>query len=162
MLSPMRSSCVIAAYVSAAVCRGLLVGLAVWLLALCLGYVVMAHVLLLCVILLATACVFALLGMINAFYARTYDGIAFVPQVVLMPLIYLGGVFYPLQQLPLFWRHVSLFNPIAYLIDLARFAMLGYADFSLSLATLVTGICIVVLYAWCYNCLLYTSPSPRD
>lgn len=152
MLSPIRPVCLIAAFVLAAVCRSMLVGCFVWLFIFFLGFGSIVHPLLLIMALLLTAIIFALVGMINAFYARTYDGIAFVPHVLLLPLIYLGGVFYPLHQLPVIWKMLSMINPIAYLIDVARFAMLGQIDFSLNLAWVVSVMVIVVLYWWCYTC----------
>jgi ABC-2 type transport system permease protein len=70
----------------------------------------------------------------------------FIPTFILMPLVYLGGVFYAVNSLPSIWYHISLFHPIFYLINAFRFAMIGYSEVSL-LATLavISGL-VVILY----------------
>jgi ABC-2 type transport system permease protein len=50
---------------------------------------------------------------------------------VILPLIFLGGVFYPISILPEPWRSLSRFNPLFYLIDGFRHALLGVGDTSL-------------------------------
>ena len=39
----------------------------------------------------------------------------------LMPLIFLGGVFYSIDMLPEFWQKVSFFNPVVYLQNTYNF-----------------------------------------
>ena len=51
--------------------------------------------------------VFALLGFVNAIFAKKFDDISIVPTFVLTPLTYLGGVFYSIALLPEFWQAVS-------------------------------------------------------
>ena len=85
---------------------------------------------------------FALAGLINAVFAKTYDDISIIPTFVLTPLTYLGGVFYSLTLLPEFWQGVSALNPVVYMINVFRFGFLGYADMSVpfSLAVII-GFC---------------------
>ena len=71
---------------------------------------------------------FALAGFINAVYANSFDHISIVPTFVLTPLTYLGGVFYSVDLLPPFWRMLSLANPVLYLVDGFRYAILGSSD----------------------------------
>ena len=56
--------------------------------------------------------IFSLGGLINGIFAKKFDDISFIPTFVLTPLTYLGGVFYSVKQLPPFWQHISVFNPI--------------------------------------------------
>ena len=51
-----------------------------------------------------TAVVFALMGLINAVFAKKFDDISIIPTFVLTPLTYLGGVFYSISLLPDFWQ----------------------------------------------------------
>ncbi len=60
-----------------------------------------------------------------------------MPTFVLTPLTYLGGVFYSLSLLPSFWQGVSAINPVVYMINVFRFAFLGYADISVPLSVAV-------------------------
>ena len=54
-----------------------------------------------------TSVVFALGGLINAVFARTFDDISIIPTFILTPLTYLGGVFYSISLLPEFWQGQS-------------------------------------------------------
>jgi ABC-2 type transport system permease protein len=54
--------------------------------------------------------------------------VSIFPTFVLTPLTYLGGVFYSIDMLPEFWRKMSLFNPILYMINGFRFGFLGISD----------------------------------
>ena len=55
-------------------------------------------------VVLCSSCLFALAGLINAIYAKTFDDITIVPTFILTPLTYLGGVFYSISLLPPFWQ----------------------------------------------------------
>ena len=48
----------------------------------------------------------------------------------MLPLTFLGGVFYSVRELPSPWNHVSLFNPMVYMVEGLRFGMLGSSLFS--------------------------------
>jgi ABC-2 type transport system permease protein len=67
-----------------------------------------------------------------------------VPNFVLTPLTYLGGVFYSIHMLPSVWQIVSHANPILYMIDGFRYAMQGTSDIApwISLVVLL-GFCVV-------------------
>ena len=82
-------------------------------------------------VLLLTATVFALAGMVNAIFAQNFDDIAIIPTFILAPLTYLGGVFYSIELLPEFWQRVSVANPILYMVNGFRYGMLGVSDVSL-------------------------------
>lgn len=101
------------------------------------------HAGLVAITVLLTSILFALGGLINAVFAKSYDDISIVPTFVLTPLTYLGGVFYSLSLLPDFWQGVSALNPVVYMINVFRYGFLGYADISVpfSIAVMV-GFCI--------------------
>jgi ABC-2 type transport system permease protein len=93
--------------------------------------------------------VFALAGMINAIFAKNFDQISFIPTFVLTPLTYLGGVFYTIQLLPEWARHVSHANPILYMVNAFRFGFLGVTDVNVALAYSIMIGAAAVLYATC-------------
>ena len=47
---------------------------------------------------------------------------------LIMPLSFLSGVFYSVQDLPPFWAQASAFNPFFYMIDGLRHGFFGYSD----------------------------------
>ncbi len=77
---------------------------------------------------LVSSLLFALFGLIAALYAKSFDTLSIFTNFMLLPLIYLGGLFYPVSQLPDPWNHVSKFNPLYYLIEGFRHAILGVGE----------------------------------
>jgi ABC-2 type transport system permease protein len=92
-----------------------------------------------------TATLFALAGFINAILAESFDDISIIPNFVLTPLSYLGGVFYSVEMLPDLWQHISMGNPILYMINAFRYGMIGVSDVDIQLAFLITSGFIVLL-----------------
>ena len=107
------------------------------------------HPMIMLTILLLTAVVFALAGMVNAIFAQKFDDIAIIPTFVLAPLTYLGGVFYSISLLPEFWQKVSVANPILYMVNGFRYGMLGVSDVSLTMTYGVILAAGTILFAWC-------------
>lgn len=91
-----------------------------------------------------TSLLFALIGLLNGLMADSFDSTSIVPNFLLTPLTYLGGVFYSVKMLPPIWQQVSHANPILYMIDGFRYGVHGISDMSpiLSLGVLL-GFCIV-------------------
>ncbi|NIQ96503.1 MAG: ABC transporter permease, partial [Desulfuromonadales bacterium] len=67
---------------------------------------------------------------------------------LILPLIYLGGVFYPISLLPQPWSELSHLNPIFYLIDGFRHALIGVGDLPLWLSFTVGGAMSFIAFAW--------------
>ena len=74
---------------------------------------------------------FAQLGLFSALISKSLDHLSIVSRLILLPLIYLGGVFFSLENLHPFWQSLAQFNPLLYLINGMRYAFLGESDVSL-------------------------------
>ena len=153
LVSPLPPIVILAGYVSGAVMRGLLVGIMVLLVSLGFTDLTIQSPLLTVAVVLMTAVVFALAGFINAVFAKKFDDIAIVPTFVLTPLTYLGGVFYSITLLPQFWQHVSMANPILYMINAFRYAMLGVTDVPLTVAMVMIVVFVLLLGGFCLQLL---------
>jgi ABC-2 type transport system permease protein len=149
LISPLPNWVILAGYVTGALSRGLMVGAVVMMVSLFFTRIEIQHPLVMLSVLILTAAVFALAGMVNAIFAQKFDDIAIIPTFVLAPLTYLGGVFYSISLLPEFWQHVSVVNPILYMVNGFRYGMLGVSDVSLGMTYGVIGIAGAVLFAWC-------------
>ena len=66
-----------------------------------------------------------MLGLVAAVWAEKFEQINFFPTFVMLPLTFLGGVFYSISRLPEPWRTVSHFNPMVYMVEGLRYGMLG-------------------------------------
>ncbi|MHB8919513.1 MAG: ABC transporter permease [Halothiobacillus sp.] len=148
LVSPMPYWLIILGYVAGGVARGLSVGAAVTLVAVFFAHIEVHDLWALLLVAVLTSALFSLGGMINAIYANSFDHITIVPTFILTPLTYLGGVFYSIHMLPPFWQQVSLFNPILYVINGFRYAMLGISDVPVYSSYLILGVSIVILYAF--------------
>lgn len=149
LISPLPSWVILAGYVTGAVTRGLMVGAVVILVSLFFSDLEIKYPLITLSVLLLTAIVFALAGLINAVFARKFDDIAIVPTFILTPLTYLGGVFYSITLLPEFWQKVSAFNPILYMVNGFRYGIMGYSDVSLAKAYTIIFVFLVLLTSVC-------------
>jgi ABC-2 type transport system permease protein len=96
---------------------------------------------------------FANLGVMVAFWARTIDQLSAVSGFILMPLIYLGGVFYSVDNLPPFWKGVSLYNPLLYMINGVRYGILGKADVGPMHAAIIAAAAFLVSLGCAINSL---------
>jgi ABC-2 type transport system permease protein len=128
LISPMTPLQMALAYVLGGVARGLLVGAGTFALAIPLAGLPAKHPLLLLVTALAESVIFASLGVVAGVLATRIDHIFFLTNIVIQPLVFVGGVFYSVKMLPDPLRVATYFNPIFYAIDAFRFASLGVSD----------------------------------
>lgn len=150
IVSPTSAVTLLLGYMMGGMVRGLLVGVIVAIIALCFTHLHIYNFLVLIGIVILSASLFSLAGLLNAIYARTFDDITIVPTFILTPLTYLGGVFYSLNLLPKFWQMLSLVNPIVYIINAFRYGFLGLADASIVLAFVLTVLFNVILFVCTY------------
>jgi ABC-2 type transport system permease protein len=146
LVAPVPNWVILAGYVSGGIIRGLLVGLVVTLISLLFADVVVNNLLITLSVAFLTATLFALAGFINAVLAESFDDISIIPNFVLTPLSYLGGVFYSVDMLPSIWQAISKGNPILYMINAFRYGLIGISDVNIELAYLITG-GFIVLFA---------------
>lgn len=128
LLTPLSHLEFFAAFVGAAVLRGLLVGAGVYLVALPYAPFSVAHPGALLAFAVLGAAVPAVLGVIAGVWAVKFDQLAGFQNFVILPLSFLSGVFYSLHSLPAFWRAVSHLNPFFYVIDGFRYGFFGACD----------------------------------
>jgi ABC-2 type transport system permease protein len=91
---------------------------------------------------------FSSLGVVVGIYAETFDHHTFINNIVILPLTFLGGVFYSIDVLPSPWHELSHANPIFYLVQAVRYGFLGTSDVSVTLALGVTATFAAAIVAW--------------
>ena len=149
LISPLSNWVILTGYVTGALMRGMMVGAVVTLVSLFFTSLEIQHPWITLSVLVLTAIVFAMAGLINAIFARKFDDIAIIPTFVLTPLTYLGGVFYSISLLPEFWQKISAFNPILYMVNGFRYGILGVSDVDLTLAYFIIAVFVVGLSCVC-------------
>ncbi len=145
LVAPVPNWVILAGYVSGGICRGLLVGVVVGLISRLFADVAFYSAAIALAIAVLTATVFSLAGFINAVFADSFDDISIIPNFVLTPLNYLGGVFYSVSMLPDIWQTISRGNPILYMINAFRYGLIGVSDVDIVLAFEITSGFIVAM-----------------
>ncbi|ARU31526.1 metal-dependent hydrolase [Sulfuriferula sp. AH1] len=145
LLSPLSYLEFFAAYLVAAIARGLVVGLGVFVVTLAFTSVSIDHPLWLVLFALVCSGILGALGVIAGIWAEKFDQLAAFQNFIIMPLTFLSGVFYSIHSLPPFWLTVSRFNPIFYMIDGFRYGFFGASDVTPGLSLLVVLVCFVAL-----------------
>ena len=91
---------------------------------------------------------FGSLGVVVGIYAESWDHTAFITNIVILPLTFLGGVFYSVSILPSPWGELSHANPLFYIVNTLRYGFLGISDVSALLAFGVTAAIAAAIAAW--------------
>ena len=153
LVAPVSNSVILAGYIGGGIVRGLVVGVVVTAISMLFTLIPFQHIGIAVAIVLLTACLFSLAGFINAVFADSFDDISLIPNFILTPLSYLGGVFYSVAMLPPIWQTLSLGNPILYLINAFRYGLIGVTDIDIRIAFAMTIGFIVVLTLLSLYCL---------
>jgi ABC-2 type transport system permease protein len=91
---------------------------------------------------------FSALGVVVGIYAENWDHTTFIANIVILPLAFVGGVFYSVDVLSSPWQELSHVNPVFYLVNAVRFGFLGESDVSVWLSLGVTAALALPTYAW--------------
>lgn len=158
-IAPLRESEILMAMALGGLTRGFVVGLITFITGELFHYFVMGewiaiqHPLALVFFLVVGGLSFALFGVSVAFWARTFDQLSAVNSFILLPLIYLGGVFFSINSLHPFWQTVSQMNPLFYFINGIRSGILGISDVDVDSAYIVSSVALVGFYILAYRAL---------
>lgn len=148
MVAPIPSYIIVIGFVAGGMARGITVGAAVTLVSLLFVDFDIHYPGVMIGTVVLTSMLFALGGLINGVFARSFDDISIVPTFVLTPLTYLGGVFYSITLLPEFWQRASLANPILYMVNAFRYGVLGTSDIDIWLSFVITAGFVGGLFAF--------------
>ena len=141
LVSPAPNWVILAGYVTGGIIRGVVVGVLVFGVSCFFTHPVIYNIWAVLFFMIVTAALFSLGALINGIFARNFDEVAFFQNFILTPLMYLGGIFYSIHSLPVFWQKVSLLNPLVYMVNGFRYGFYGFSDVHL----VVCGAILVVL-----------------
>jgi ABC-2 type transport system permease protein len=135
---------IVVSYVGAAATKSILLGLIILATAGLFVPLQIQHPFWMVLFLVLTAVTFSLLGFIIGIWADGFEKLQIVPLLIVTPLTFLGGTFYSVNILPPFWRVVTLFNPIVYLVSGFRWSFFGLADVNVELSLGMTVLFLLV------------------
>ena len=145
---------IVLSYVGAAATKSILLGVIILATSSLFVPLRIDHPLWMVLFLVLTAVTFSLFGFIIGIWADNFEKLQFVPLLIVTPLTFLGGSFYSIDMLPPFWRTVTLFNPVVYLISGFRWSFHGVADVAIGVSLGVTALFLVVflaIVAWIFR-----------
>lgn len=151
-VTPLSSHHILLAMGMGSVIRGLTVALVTYIVGVIFYYIQLdqflgiSHPLVLAYFILVGGFIFGLLGICAGFWAKSVEHVAAFTNFILLPLLYLGGVFVSIETLPPWAKTLSGYNPVLYLINGMRYGVLGISDVELSHSIVVSGIGLVLLY----------------
>jgi ABC-2 type transport system permease protein len=145
---------IVIGFVGAAATKSIVIGLIILATAAVFTPMHILHPVWMAAFLALTAIAFSLFGFIIGVWAKNFEQLNVIPALIVTPLTFLGGAFYSIDMLPPFWRSVSLFNPVVYLVSGFRWSFYGQGDVSvaasLGFTGLVIAICLLALW-WIFR-----------
>ncbi len=152
--APVSTAEIILSYVGAAASKSIILGLITLATARLFVTFGIAHPLWMVAFLVLTSITFSLFGFIIGIWADSFEKLNLVPTLVVTPLTFLGGSFYSIGMLPPFWRTVTLFNPVVYLVSGFRWSFFGSSDIrvgvSLGMTLVFLALCLAVVW-WIFK-----------
>ena len=150
-ISPLE---VVLGYVGAAASKSIIIGLIILATSALFVPIHIVHPFWMLAFLVLTAASFSLFGFIIGIWADGFEKLQIIPLLIITPLTFLGGTFYSINMLPPFWRTVTLFNPVVYLISGFRWSFYGLADVNVGLSLAATlaflGGCLAIIW-WIFT-----------
>ncbi len=139
--APVSSFEIALGFVGAAATKSIILGLIILATSALFVPLQIVHPVWMLAFLVLTSVSFSLFGFILGVWADTFEQLQIVPLLIVTPLTFLGGTFYSTSVLPPFWRTITLFNPVLYLISGFRWSFFGLADVDVGIS-----ITVIVLF----------------
>ncbi|HID99916.1 MAG TPA: metal-dependent hydrolase [Thiotrichaceae bacterium] len=149
LLPPLSSFEFYLAYLAASVLRGVFVGLGVWVSTLWFVVLPIDSLWALVVFAVLGSAILGTLGLIASLWADKWDHISAFQNFLIVPLIFLSGVFYRIDTLPNFWEKASYYNPFFYMIDGFRYGFFGVSEIDITISLMIVSVFWFIVSVWC-------------
>jgi len=151
LVAPLSYTEMIIGFTLSAIVRSLIIAVGILIIGLLFGVVSFVRLDLFLLYALGIATVFSLLGIIVGLWAKGFEQLNVLNTFIIMPLSFLGGMFYSIEFLPESIRTITILNPFFYFIDGMRFSMTGVTESNLMVgavlvSTLIVGLGLLVWY----------------
>jgi ABC-2 type transport system permease protein len=154
LAAPISAVEMVLGFVGAAAAKSILIGLIILATSWFFVPLEIRHPFWMIAFLLLTAVTFSLLGFIIGLWADGFEKLQIIPLLIITPLTFLGGSFYSIDVLPPFWKTMSLFNPVLYLVSGFRWSFNEVADVNVGLslgATLGFLVLCLAVVGWIFK-----------
>ncbi len=152
MTPPLSAEEQVAAFMLGAATRGILVGFVTFVAVAVLAAIAhtpmtFAHPWAIFYFSIGASFCLGLLGVFAGLWSEKFDHLAAMTNFIIMPMTFLSGTFYRVDNLPEPFRSASHYNPFFYLIDGFRYGFIGHAESNLTVGVTVTAVLTLGLLA---------------
>jgi ABC-2 type transport system permease protein len=130
--------------------RGAVVGLVTALCVLPFAPLGVANVLAIVWFALSASFIMGMTGVLAGLWSEKFDHLAAVQNFIVMPMTFLSGTFYLVENLPEPFRTISRYNPFFYLIDGFRYGFIGHAESNLTVGVIGSAVLMVIMGTICW------------
>ena len=145
LITPFSYAEMLIGFVASAVTRALMVAALILAVGMLYGAVTLANPIGFVLYVSAIASIFAMLGILVALWADSFEQLQVLNTFVITPLTYLGGIFYSITFLPGLAAELTRLNPFFYFADGIRSSMIGYSEANSFIGLVVIGVLLVGL-----------------
>lgn len=146
IMPPLSAFEVTFSMIMAGITRGVMVGLLVYAATLVFMPFKIYNPLMALYFLVTTSMLLALLGMLGGIISNSFDQIAALNSYTIVPLTFLSGTFYSVNNLPHFWYVISHMNPFFYMIDGFRYGLTGHHDGNIAIGMMMMAVTNLIIW----------------
>lgn len=150
LVSPMSYGEIAAGFLIASILRSTVVGILIFITGLFFVSVQIHHPVFLVIFTVLVSLTFSSLGFVAGLWAKNFEQLSIIPTFIIMPMSFLGGVFYSAAMLPPIARFLSVYNPVFYIINGMRYGFYSISDVSptiaFSIILILTGISLGLVW----------------
>lgn len=138
LLSPLSYFEMVLGLLAGGVARGVIVVTGVYLISRIFYATPIAHPLYALYFIAVISVIFSCFGMIAALWAEDFNMLGMWNTYIILPLVFLGGVFHPTTMIPEMFRVITKFNPMYYFVNGMRYSISGVTEISIVFCALLS------------------------
>ena len=156
LMAPISPFATYLAYLVSSIARGVIVGVAVLIGIGWFGICFPKSIISLLFFLFFGASIAAGLGLIAGIISCKFDQLSGFQSFIIVPLIYLAGIFFNPHNFSGIWQYIAYLNPFLYIVDGFRYGFIAHAS-----ANIEFGVVFVFCFAIVINFIGYISGDGR-
>lgn len=146
LMAPISPFAMYSAYLISSIVRGLMVGAVVFCGIIWFGELHISHVWAIIFFAVFGAAIMAGLGIIGGILFDKFDQLAGIQSFIIIPMIYLSGIFFNVKNFAEPWKLIAMFNPFLHIVDGFRYGFIGHSSFNIGF-----GVGLVFVFALLIN-----------
>ncbi|HMT03774.1 MAG TPA: ABC transporter permease, partial [Burkholderiales bacterium] len=136
LMAPISPFAIYFAYLISSIIRGVIVGVAVFISIAWFGINMPKMWWAIFYFMIMGASITAGLGLIAGIISDKFDQLSWFQSFVIVPLIYLAGIFFNSYNFEGVWRFIAILDPFLYIVDGFRYGFIAHANSNIEYATI--------------------------